>query len=41
MRLSKSFFSEEFALEEYKDYFENIYDFGTIGFILGDCFQIT
>jgi len=38
MRLAKGFFTNEFALEHFREYFKNIYDIGTIGFILGDCF---
>ena len=38
MRILKGFFTYEFALVEYREYFSNIYDIGTIGFILGDCF---
>ena len=38
MRLLRGFFTEEFSLEEYRWHFVNIYDIGTIGFILGDCF---
>lgn len=41
MRLLRNFMADEFALDEYKNYFKRIYDYGTIFFIFGDVYQVT
>ena len=38
MRLLKVFLADQFAMDGYRDIFENLYDYGSIFFIFGDVF---